>query len=74
MVKKYYCDVCGKELGVHQFMRLQFFLVYYDKETHKPKQKALKNKMFNEDLCLECARKRSEELMNKIVEEYEREK
>lgn len=70
MVKKYVCNICGRELEAHSFIRVQVHYLVYDRERKKCRyEKVLTHlKRGGEDYCPECAGRLAERLMKAIGE------
>jgi len=66
LVKRYFCDICGKEIPSRCAVRIQVFYIVKDKNG-KNKFIPLKSLTLKEDYCKECAEKKAKELIKKLL-------
>lgn len=69
MVRKYMCNICGRELESHAFLRVQINYITYDKELKKAKSKTLATLTEKgTDYCPECVEKVAEKVTGAVRE------
>lgn len=69
MVKKYFCDICGREIESHQTVKIQLFHVRRNPATKKMEFESLAVKSIRHvDICRDCAKKVVEKAIKEIEE------